>query len=818
MKHYYIKHILTLALLCLTASAGAQVQDSLFVKLNNGELYVFPSLLTSNIANENNQLVVTTKDGTVYRYANSDIAYKGMQNTAELPVLTSFKLNNKYNDQVFTDVIGEITTDNRIKMQVGAIGRWLTPSFNVEPITAKVYVNGEEQMSKETRLNFANPVTYTVANDGCYVFSERLVTPAVIKENPEYTSTKVALTGDMITTNAPSNKGEDPANMLDGNTSTFFHSTWGDGPYAKLPLEEHPYLDFALPEALHHITFSYSNRYDTGGRHMTDLLVLASKDGINWTEVAEYTTSDGLPTEIGGTFSSPVIDLKDDYGYLRFEMVAGAYKNYMCISEFSIYKIEYNEEDNIISPAVYSYEMMPYGTNYDVELDWLADKATRVPRIDLDIEGGNMISSKDYYLNADIKIDGAGVYPSMTGTVQVKGRGNTSWSSYPWDKNPYRLKFAEKVKPFGMTKGKNWVLLANKQSNSMMANAVGMKIACAVETAAPNHIVPVDLYINGQYRGSYNFTEKVGISNNSIELEDETAAALLELDTYYDETYKFRSSAYYLPVNIKDPDFTDPTVTITLADIQTDVQRFLQALSQKKDIDEMVDIDYLARYLMVNEFIMNYEIMHPKSTFLYKEFIGDTNDKFIFGPVWDLDWAFGYETNKTYFESDPRANFWTSVNMESSQFIRDLRQLYESVDKAYYRVWRDFMRDHLQEVLDFCDDYYAYARPSFEQNATMWGDGKNYASTALHAKIWLNARAQYIFSGLKVYDLDEDPVPSGIENVEEQREETLDLKRATVDVYDLRGVCVKRNTSVVDMRDGLAPGIYIVNGKKIIVK
>ena len=53
-----------------------------------------------------------------------------------------------------------------------------------------------------------------------------------------------------------------------------------------------------------------------------------------------------------------------------------------------------------------------------------------------------------------------------------------------------------------------------------------MKAACLVGTAGANHIVPVELYMNGEYRGSYNFTEKVGFSNNSIDLDDETGAAL----------------------------------------------------------------------------------------------------------------------------------------------------------------------------------------------------------------------------------------------------------------------------------------------------
>ena len=143
------------------------------------------------------------------------------------------------------------------------------------------------------------------------------------------------------------------------------------------------------------------------------------------------------------------------------------------------------------------WAMRPYGRRYRVAADWPASRATNVPRMDIDIENGEMVSSKEVYLSAKLTIDGAGVFPSMDATdVQIKGRGNTSWSSNPWDKNPYRLKFIKKQAPFGLTKAKSWVLQANSQTRSMMANAVGMKIARMVGTAAANHVIPIELYIN----------------------------------------------------------------------------------------------------------------------------------------------------------------------------------------------------------------------------------------------------------------------------------------------------------------------------------
>ncbi|MBQ8455700.1 MAG: CotH kinase family protein [Bacteroidaceae bacterium] len=406
------------------------------------------------------------------------------------------------------------------------------------------------------------------------------------------------------------------------------------------------------------------------------------------------------------------------------------------------------EEDN-------KYFMHPYGRYVRVHVDWLTDRA-EVPAIYINTSDGQPITSKDYYKDAVIIIDGHGIFPSMdTTAVQIKGRGNSSWG---WTKKPYRLKFEEKQKPLGMTKGKSWVLLANGIGGSLMSNAVGMKAANLMGASAANHIVPVDLYLNGEYRGSYNFTEKVGFSNNSVDLTDETYAALLELDSYYDEPVgqKFRSTPYDLPINVKEPVFSEGLTGLTLDDISTSFNRFMTALYRGQDISKYVDLEQLARFMMVNELTLNYEFYHPKSTFCYRENFMEDTCKYIFGPVWDLDWGFGYEQNRNYFTSGATSNYWTDMpSMEAVSFIQDLRFKYEPLSTVYQELWEQFMENDLQELLEYVQDYYDFAHNSFDLNATKWGDRTNYAQQVQQAVAWLQTRSDQIYadilSGKKPY-------------------------------------------------------------------
>ena len=747
------------------AAQEAQTGDSLFVYSKNGTADVFPAALLKGHVSSEGQLRITLNNDSVVYYVESELdsVRTAGPSLADLPTFTSFKFNNKYNPQVFTDVIAAIDGDH-ITASVGAIGKRLTPSFQLSEQGARVYVDGAEQTSKVSRPRFDGDVVYTIARDGWRIMNYRLVQDEVWSEPSADTEevTAIPLTVEMLSTNAPSNyeETEGLAMLLDDDPNTFFHSTWGTGQYEKLPTDQNPYLQVDLEEAVQQIRFGYETRSDAA-RYPMSFLVQASFDGTKWDDVRTFAQADGLPYGIRQSFTSQTINLGNPYRHLRFVMTSASYKNYLAMSSFSLYKVTVKgggDEPTLISPAVYEYAWRPYGRDVTVSVDWLTDRATSVPRIDLNIENGQMISSKDYYLNAEIIIDGAGVWPSMTDSVQVKGRGNSSWSSNPYAKNPYRLKFASKKKPFGMTAGKSWVLLANKLTGSMMTNAVAQRIAKAVASAGANDIVPVELYINGEYRGSYNFTQHVGFANNSVSLDDETNATLLELDQYFDEAYKFRDSYFTLPVNIKEPDLSTYTDYAQQQLIENDFNAFTQKIySGGADYEDDLDCEMFARYMLVNMLSQNLELLHPKSVYLYKEDLLSLHSKYIFGPAWDFDWGFGYEGTTSYCQRNAEQNFFTAYYDKGRPFFTNLFYNSDKVKRATYALWTKFLENDFDELLEYVDDYYAFANSSFVHNATKWGDGSKYDTFVTNCKSWLQQHANFIYNNLQVYDLTQEP-------------------------------------------------------------
>ena len=674
-----------------------------------------------------------------------------------LPTMTSFKFNNKYNPTLNVDVVCEEVTEN-INLAVNAIGKWLTASFQLSDDKAVAYVDTVLQVSKETCQSFAQTVTYNVTYPGYNIIRNVKVqdeiwsTPSVSGEAVE-----VKLTADMLSTNKPStSSSESLANLLDGSSSTIFHSTWGSANNATANVNA--YIQIALPEQLEDIQLYYQCRPQRGYNPLI-WDIYASNNGSNWTLVRtlDYIT-DKMPTGgRGQEYTSPTISLGGKYSYLRIVQTSGEYsKNHLALAELRVYKVSNTTQESVkIQDAVYENRRVPFGRAYNVTVDWLTDRIAAVPRIDIDIDGGNYVTSKDYYLNAKFRISGNGVYEDFVDSVQIKGRGNSSWSA---NKKPYRLKFDEKVKPFGLTKGKSWVLLANAQKGSLMANAIAMKIGQMAGAQYTNHIIPVELYMNGTYMGSYMFTEKVGMANNSVDIDEEDGY-LVELDTYenVDEPI-YRTGVYSLPVKVAEPDLDEYINEEYAIDRRNAIiydSRIMQnAVSAGEGLEDVLDVDATARFFLANDLVLNQEINHPKSTFYFKN-ESDPKGKITFGPLWDFDWGFNYENGSQYCYSGQTSSV-IKTSMAAYRFWLDMTNA-EIFKKHYYHVWKEFVENNsIAELHDYIDSYYNFAKTSFQNNAYEWGYSYGFSeSDRDRAKQWVSDRANYIYNNLEVYNVDD---------------------------------------------------------------
>jgi hypothetical protein len=221
-----------------------------------------------------------------------------------------------------------------------------------------------------------------------------------------------------------------------------------------------------------------------------------------------------------------------------------------------------------------------------------------------------------------------------------------------YGKKPYRLKFIEKQKLFGLTKAKSWVLLANASDGTLMRNSIAFEMGQRFDLPFTNHYIPVELVLNGEYRGSYLLTEQVQTGKGRVDIvddydEDEDIADeyLVELDNYYDEDPKFRTSTVPIPVMIKTPETEAFKLGFGDNFVKTSLNEFVGALFAdsfpNNGYRDLIDIDTFVKYIMIQEYLQNSDFWSLNSVYLYKNETGQAHDKISAGPIWDMSNTIG---------------------------------------------------------------------------------------------------------------------------------------------------------------------------------
>lgn len=269
----------------------------------------------------------------------------------------------------------------------------------------------------------------------------------------------------------------------------------------------------------------------------------------------------------------------------------------------------------------------------------------------------------------------------LTGTVEIKGRGNSTWREYA--KKPYQIKFSKKTSVLGMPAAKKWILLANASDDSMIRTRLVYDAAEQMDFPFVTEYQYVDLWIDGQYLGVYLLGEKAEIGKGRLNLQD-PAGAMFELDNGFatDEDHYFfegRLNSYFALKEIVEED--DGHIQQAMTNFQTAMTRLTTALTSQgwenlslSQLNEMIDVDSLARYYLMNEYVLNGESFFT-SFFWYQD---GASDVLHVGPLWDFDTCMGNKNEKV---TDYNASS-TSVLMKK---MLNIPAFYQRVQELYAR-------------------------------------------------------------------------------------------------------------------------------------
>lgn len=284
---------------------------------------------------------------------------------------------------------------------------------------------------------------------------------------------------------------------------------------------------------------------------------------------------------------------------------------------------------------------------------------SNLPSVYIDLENTTLDDihadkDKKHKKNSIYITDPNGAYNlTVENSLEIKGRGNSTWREY--EKKAYQIKFDEKTSVLGMGEAKKWLLLANASDDSMIRTKLVYDTAKQLDMGFVCSLEYVDLWIEGDYRGTFLLGDKVEPGASRLQLSND-AGALFEQDQafYKEEDYWFYSdllNRHFVMKEIVEEE--ESIITDAMADFDASVDALVQYLydTPSEDVSlevlsTMIDVESFAKYYLVNEYVLNKESFNT-SFYWYKD---GPEDVIHLGPLWDFDTCMGND-NSSYTES-----------------------------------------------------------------------------------------------------------------------------------------------------------------------
>ena len=346
---------------------------------------------------------------------------------------------------------------------------------------------------------------------------------------------------------------------------------------------------------------------------------------------------------------------------------------------------------------------------------------TNLPTVVINTEGSQEIVSKEEELSSTVYIiSEEGTNLLATTETGVRGRGNASWDQFP--KKPYRLKFKSKQSPLGApASAKKWTLISNYSDKSLMRNILAFEASRRIGQAYTPYCHPVDVIVNGEYRGCYQLCDQVEAAEGRVPAKD---GYLIEIDAYAWKEVSAFWSWRGTPVTIKHPDEDDITDSQRQHIESFFNQMETAALGEdftdpEKGYRKYLDLESFLRNLLVGDFCGNTDLLW--SVYMYK----DAKDgKLYAGPTWDHDLSFDNDY-RSYPVNANNDFIFLFVPSPASDAVRDITRRIVKEDpeakKLLAQYWNHALEEgDLKTLPEYLDQTYVLLQESQELNFKRW--------------------------------------------------------------------------------------------------
>ena len=324
------------------------------------------------------------------------------------------------------------------------------------------------------------------------------------------------------------------------------------------------------------------------------------------------------------------------------------------------------------------------------------DEATGKATLALDEQGNPQMidytevfgTKYDWYYTANIIIrDDNGTIEERNEQTTVRGRGNSTWNLGNGQyKKGLRLKFPSKVALLGsgFANAKSWTLLANNYDPTLIRNAMTYELGKKIGMPFCPAYKFIDLVVCGQYMGTYQISDQVQVAKDRVNINENTGyfVEMVGADKFLEEP-TIKVGKANVKMNIKSPD-PDPTNEHQYDALKAWMDRtadLAQPLNwtYKSPVSwrRYVDTEAAVRAMIGMDITGNYDGTKGNDY----AYMNDLDTKLFFGPLWDLDLAWGGYSDMI------EKHFWEAEQSGLGSLCKDVFMNDPYFVKALYEKW-----------------------------------------------------------------------------------------------------------------------------------
>ena len=296
----------------------------------------------------------------------------------------------------------------------------------------------------------------------------------------------------------------------------------------------------------------------------------------------------------------------------------------------------------------------------------------------------------------------------INGKLQLKGI---------YDINLYKKSYyiyfdqSQKVLDFSHESDK-WALVSNYNDKSLIRNLVSFEISKMIGMKYTVECHPVDVMVNGEYKGTYNLCEKIEISENKINLLH--GGYLLEIDGY---AFAFKNVPYFIskkgiPISFKDENLSEEEKNYIKNNFYDfEIELYDNNLTR-------IDTNSFVKYFLLEEITGN--DMAYWSTYIY---LNKSDEKFYFGPIWDNDLSL--DNDKRSYPANCKTHYVFNDGISAGTMDKIVNKILknEKVEEEIKKVFQNLIDNNiinLNHLNTYIDNTIEKIRESRNLNFMRW--------------------------------------------------------------------------------------------------